>query len=153
MPPHFWQGPPSACQSRLSLSKKHQAKVQAEGKPHHRQAKAKLLVACLATYTCTFMRSLTHLERLEARCNHIFREVVAEAVNAVMLYSVEKDRSVMLPVARKAFYPGPPPFPMFHVASGSDFADLLATGSEWQGRTINKGLSSSLEDKNQEGYF
>jgi sulfate adenylyltransferase subunit 2 len=99
------------------------------------------------------MRSLTHLERLEARCNHIFREVVAEAVNAVMLYSVEKDRSVMLPVARKAFYPGPPPFPMFHVASGSDFADLLATGSEWQGRTINKGLSSSLEDKNQEGYF
>ena len=64
------------------------------------------------------MRSLTHLERLEAESIHIFREVVAEAENPVMLYSVGKDSSVMLHLARKAFYPAPPPFPMLHVASG-----------------------------------
>ena len=72
------------------------------------------------------MRSLTHLERLEAESIHIFREVVAEAENPVMLYSVGKDSSVMLHLARKAFYPAPVPFPMLHVASGWDFADLLA---------------------------
>lgn len=72
------------------------------------------------------MRTLTHLERLEAEAIHIFREVVAEASNPVMLYSVGKDSSVMLHLARKAFYPAPPPFPMLHVASGWDFQDLLA---------------------------
>ncbi|MFN9634643.1 MAG: phosphoadenosine phosphosulfate reductase family protein, partial [Erythrobacteraceae bacterium] len=72
------------------------------------------------------MRNLTHLERLEAESIHIFREVVAEAENPVMLYSVGKDSSVMLHLARKAFYPAPPPFPMLHVASGWDFGDLLA---------------------------
>ena len=72
------------------------------------------------------MRTLTHLERLEAEAIHIMREVVAEATNPVMLYSVGKDSSVMLHLARKAFHPAPPPFPMLHVASGWDFQDLLA---------------------------
>ena len=72
------------------------------------------------------MNPLSHLDRLEAESIHIFREVVAEAENPVMLYSVGKDSSVMLHLARKAFYPAPPPFPMLHVASGWDFADLLA---------------------------
>ena len=72
------------------------------------------------------MQSLTHLQRLEAEAIHIMREVVAEATNPVMLYSVGKDSSVMLHLARKAFYPAPPPFPMLHVASGWDFQDLLA---------------------------
>jgi len=71
------------------------------------------------------MRSLTHLQRLEAESIHIFREVVAESQNPVMLYSVGKDSSVMLHLARKAFYPAPPPFPMLHIASGWDFQDLL----------------------------
>ncbi|MDJ0979558.1 MAG: sulfate adenylyltransferase subunit CysD [Erythrobacter sp.] len=71
------------------------------------------------------MRSLTHLERLEAESIHIFREVVAETESPVMLYSVGKDSSVMLHLARKAFYPAPPPFPMLHVASGWDFQALL----------------------------
>jgi sulfate adenylyltransferase subunit 2 len=70
--------------------------------------------------------TLTHLERLEAESIHIFREVVAEVERPVMLYSVGKDSSVMLHLARKAFYPAPPPFPMLHVASGWDFQDLLA---------------------------
>jgi sulfate adenylyltransferase subunit 2 len=58
---------------------------------------------------------LTHLERLEAEAIHIMREVVAEAERPVMLYSVGKDSAVMLHLARKAFYPSPPPFPLLHV--------------------------------------
>ena len=60
-------------------------------------------------------RSLTHLERLEAERIHIMREVAAEAEKPVMLYSVGKDSAVMLHLARKAFYPSPPPFPLLHV--------------------------------------
>jgi sulfate adenylyltransferase subunit 2 len=60
-------------------------------------------------------RALTHLERLEAESIHIMREVVAEAEKPVMLYSVGKDSAVMLHLARKAFYPSPPPFPLLHV--------------------------------------
>ena len=62
----------------------------------------------------TFHR-LTHLERLEAESIHILREVVAEAERPVMLYSVGKDSAVMLHLAKKAFYPAPPPFPLLHV--------------------------------------
>jgi sulfate adenylyltransferase subunit 2 len=58
---------------------------------------------------------LTHLQQLEAESIHIFREVVAETDNPVMLYSVGKDSAVMLHLARKAFYPAPPPFPLLHV--------------------------------------
>ena len=58
---------------------------------------------------------LTHLDRLEAESIHILREVAAEATNPVMLYSVGKDSAVMLHLARKAFYPAPPPFPLLHV--------------------------------------
>jgi sulfate adenylyltransferase subunit 2 len=59
--------------------------------------------------------SLTHLEQLEAESIHIMREVVAETERPVMLYSVGKDSAVMLHLARKAFYPAPPPFPLLHV--------------------------------------
>jgi len=60
-------------------------------------------------------RSLTHLQRLEAESIHIMREAVAEAERPVMLYSVGKDSGVMLHLARKAFAPSPPPFPLLHV--------------------------------------
>jgi len=59
--------------------------------------------------------TLTHLQRLEAESFHILREVVAETEKPVMLYSVGKDSAVMLHLARKAFYPAPPPFPLLHV--------------------------------------
>jgi len=59
--------------------------------------------------------ALTHLQRLEAEAIHIMREVVAEADKPVMLYSVGKDSAVMLHLARKAFYPATPPFPLLHV--------------------------------------
>jgi sulfate adenylyltransferase subunit 2 len=59
--------------------------------------------------------TLTHLQRLEAEAIHIMREVVAECEKPVMLYSIGKDSSVLLHLARKAFYPSPPPFPLLHV--------------------------------------
>ncbi|WP_292070272.1 sulfate adenylyltransferase subunit CysD [Brevundimonas sp. UBA7534] len=58
---------------------------------------------------------LTHLQRLEAESIHIMREVAAEAERSVMLYSIGKDSAVMLHLARKAFYPSKPPFPLLHV--------------------------------------
>jgi len=61
------------------------------------------------------MSGLTHLQRLEAESIHILREVVAEAANPVMLYSIGKDSAVMLHLAKKAFAPGRPPFPLLHV--------------------------------------
>ena len=61
------------------------------------------------------MRALTHLDRLEAESIHIMRETVAEADRPVMLYSIGKDSAVMLHLARKAFFPGPLPFPLLHV--------------------------------------
>ena len=61
------------------------------------------------------MRTLTHLERLEAESIHIMREAVSESENPVMLYSVGKDSTVMLHLARKAFHPSPVPFPLLHV--------------------------------------
>jgi sulfate adenylyltransferase subunit 2 len=69
---------------------------------------------------------LTHLERLEAESIHIMREVVAEAEKPVMLYSVGKDSAVMLHLARKAFYPSPPPFPLLHVDTTWKFRAMYA---------------------------
>ncbi|RJF90865.1 sulfate adenylyltransferase subunit CysD [Sphingomonas cavernae] len=71
-------------------------------------------------------RTLTHLERLEAESIHILREVVAEAERPVMLYSVGKDSAVMLHLARKAFYPSPPPFPLLHVDTTWKFREMYA---------------------------
>ncbi len=69
---------------------------------------------------------LTHLQRLEAESIHIMREVVAEAERPVMLYSVGKDSACMLHLARKAFYPAPPPFPLLHVDTTWKFQDMYA---------------------------
>jgi sulfate adenylyltransferase subunit 2 len=59
--------------------------------------------------------AVTHLQRLESESMHIMREVVAECEKPVMLYSMGKDSAVMLHLARKAFYPSAPPFPLLHV--------------------------------------
>jgi sulfate adenylyltransferase subunit 2 len=66
----------------------------------------------------------TQLKRLEAESIHIIREAVAEAENPVMLYSVGKDSSVMLHLARKAFYPAPPPFTLLHVDTRYKFEEM-----------------------------
>jgi sulfate adenylyltransferase subunit 2 len=69
-------------------------------------------------------RLLTHLERLEAEAIHVLREVVAEADKPVMLYSIGKDSAVMLHLARKAFYPSPPPFSLLHVDTTWKFQEM-----------------------------
>ncbi|MCP4881992.1 MAG: sulfate adenylyltransferase subunit CysD [Gammaproteobacteria bacterium] len=66
----------------------------------------------------------SHLDRLEAESIHIMREVLAQAENPVMMYSVGKDSSVMLHLARKAFYPSPPPFPLLHVDTRWKFQEM-----------------------------
>jgi len=69
---------------------------------------------------------LTHLARLEAESIHIIREVAAECRNPVMLFSIGKDSMVMLHLARKAFYPAPPPFPVMHIDTTWKFQDMTA---------------------------
>ena len=83
-------------------------------------------------------RRLTHLERLEAESIHIMREAVAESERPVMLYSIGKDSGVMLHLARKAFAPSPPPFPLLHVDTTFkframyEFRDRMATESQME---------------------
>jgi len=72
------------------------------------------------------MKTLSHLQRLEAESIQIMREVVAEAEKPVMLYSIGKDSSVMLHIARKAFYPAVPPFPLLHVDTTWKFQEMYA---------------------------
>ena len=69
--------------------------------------------------------NLTHLKQLEAESVHIIREVAAEFDNPVMLYSIGKDSSVMLHLARKAFWPGRIPFPMLHVDTTWKFREMI----------------------------
>lgn len=69
---------------------------------------------------------LTHLQQLEAESIHIMREVVAQVDNPVMLYSIGKDSSVMLHLAKKAFFPALPPFPLLHVDTRWKFRDMYA---------------------------
>lgn len=68
---------------------------------------------------------ISHLKQLEAEAIHIMREVVATFDNPVMMYSVGKDSSVMLHLARKAFYPAPPPFPLLHVDTLWKFREMI----------------------------
>jgi sulfate adenylyltransferase subunit 2 len=71
-----------------------------------------------------------HHKRLEAEAIEIMREVVAEFAKPVMLYSIGKDSSVMLHVARKAFYPSPPPFPILHVDTTWKFREMISFRDE-----------------------
>ena len=69
---------------------------------------------------------MSYLSRLEAESIHVMREVVAECSSPVMLYSIGKDSSVMLHLARKAFLPGPIPFPLMHIDTGWKFREMIA---------------------------
>ncbi|WP_434927087.1 sulfate adenylyltransferase subunit CysD [Shewanella sp. HL-SH5] len=70
-------------------------------------------------------RTLSHLQQLEAESIQIIREVAAEFDNPVMMYSIGKDSSVMLHLARKAFYPGKIPFPLMHIDTGWKFKEMI----------------------------
>lgn len=70
-------------------------------------------------------RRLTHLQWLESESIHVLREVAGEFRNPVLLYSIGKDSSVLLHLARKAFYPAPLPFPLLHVDTGYKFPEMI----------------------------
>ena len=77
------------------------------------------------------MTTLSDLDRLEAESIHILREVAAEAASPVMLYSIGKDSAVMLHLAKKAFFPAPPPFPLLHVdTTWTGCAPMPGAGSQ-----------------------
>ena len=86
---------------------------------------------------------LSHLERLEAESMHIIREVAAECRNPVMLYSIGKDSSVMLHLARKAFLPAPPPFPLMHIDTTWKFREMI----EFRDRTAAAGVVDEAVDR------
>jgi sulfate adenylyltransferase subunit 2 len=92
-------------------------------------------------------RALTHLSQLEAESIHIIREVVAEFENPVMLYSIGKDSAVMLHLARKAFYPAKPPFPLMHVDTTWKFREMI----EFRDRTAHECGFDLLIHTNEEG--
>ncbi|MGB3727187.1 MAG: sulfate adenylyltransferase subunit CysD [Glaciecola sp.] len=93
------------------------------------------------------MPSITHLKQLEAESIHIFREVAAEFENPVMLYSVGKDSSVLLHLARKAFAPGTIPFPLLHVDTTWKFKEMISFRDEM----AKKHNLNLLVHTNQEG--
>ena len=94
----------------------------------------------------------THLKQLEAESTHIIREVAAEFSNPVMLYSIGKDSSVMLHLARKAFAPAKPPFPLLHVDTTWKFRDMITfrnqmakqAGMELIVHTNQEGLAANI---------
>src|SRR5882672_12567947 len=91
---------------------------------HRRQG---MRPACRATQRRrkVLTENWTHLEALEAESIYIIREVVAQFRNPVLLYSIGKDSSVLVHLARKAFYPGPIPFPLLHVDTGYKFREMI----------------------------
>lgn len=91
--------------------------------------------------------SVTHLKQLEAESIHIFREVAAEFDNPVMLYSVGKDSSVLLHLARKAFAPGKIPFPLLHVDTTWKFREMI----EFRDQIAKKHDLDLMVHINQEG--
>lgn len=76
------------------------------------------------------MATMTHLDALEAESIHILREVAAAFEKPVMMYSIGKDSSVMLHLARKAFFPGKIPFPLLHVDTTWKFREMIAFRDE-----------------------
>jgi len=90
---------------------------------------------------------MTHLKQLEAESIHIIREVAAEFENPVMLYSIGKDSSVMLHLARKAFYPARPPFPLMHIDTTWKFREMI----EFRDRIALEYGFDLLVHTNQEG--
>ena len=87
------------------------------------------------------------LNYLESESIHIFREVAAEAINPVFLYSIGKDSSVMLHLALKAFYPAKPPFRFLHVDTNWKFQEMI----KFRDLTITQQGLDLIVHKNKEG--
>lgn len=90
---------------------------------------------------------LAHLDVLEAESIHIFREAVAQFRKPVLLYSIGKDSTVLLHLARKAFYPAKPPFPLLHVDTTWKFRDMIA----FRDRTVRELGLDLIVHTNEQG--
>jgi sulfate adenylyltransferase subunit 2 len=90
---------------------------------------------------------LTHLDLLEAESIHIFREAAAQFRKPVLLYSIGKDSTVLLHLARKAFYPAKPPFPLLHVDTTWKFRDMIA----FRDRTVRELGLELIVHTNRDG--
>jgi sulfate adenylyltransferase subunit 2 len=97
--------------------------------------------------TALSVRTLGHLDRLEAESIHIMRETVAECERPVMLYSIGKDSAAMLHVAMKAFYPSKPPFPLMHINTTWKFREMI----EFRDRLAKELGVELIEHINQKG--
>ena len=93
------------------------------------------------------MSEYSHLDELEAEAIYIIREVAAQCEKPVMLYSIGKDSSVMLHLARKAFYPEKPPFPFLHVNTTWKFKEMI----KFRDETAKKFGLDMIEYINQDG--
>ena len=113
----------------------------------HAPAREPAAQAAGAAQASPSTQRLTHLQQLEAESIHILREVAAEFSNPVMLYSIGKDSSVMLHLARKAFYPGPPPFPLMHINTTWKFREMI----EFRDRMAAEVGMELIEHINEEG--
>ena len=90
---------------------------------------------------------LSHLRQLEAESIHIIREVAAEFDNPVMMYSIGKDSSVMVQLARKAFHPGKLPFPLLHIDTTWKFKEMI----RFRDKFVKDNGLNLLVHTNQEG--
>lgn len=93
------------------------------------------------------MSEYSHLDELEAEAIYIIREVAAQCEKPVMLYSIGKDSSVMLHLARKVFYPEKPPFPFLHVNTTWKFKEMI----KFRDETAKKFGLDMIEYINQDG--
>jgi sulfate adenylyltransferase subunit 2 len=91
--------------------------------------------------------TFSHLGQLEAESIYLFREVVAECANPVMLYSIGKDSSVLLHLARKAFFPSKLPFPVLHVDTTWKFREMI----EFRGKIVEDYGLDLIVYTNQHG--
>jgi sulfate adenylyltransferase subunit 2 len=90
---------------------------------------------------------ITHLDLLEAESIHIFREAAAQFRKPVLLYSIGKDSTVLLHLARKAFYPAKPPFPLLHIDTTWKFRDMIA----FRDRTVREHGLELIVHVNEQG--
>ena len=90
---------------------------------------------------------MTHLEQLEAEAVHIVREVASELEHPVLLFSGGKDSIVLLHLARKAFRPGPVPFPVMHVDTGHNFPEVI----EFRDREVPDVVVASVQESIEAG--
>ncbi len=105
------------------------------------------VISLAHTATSAVAERSLHLARLEAESIHILREVAAEFDNPVMLYSIGKDSSVILHLARKAFFPSKPPFPLLHIDSTWEFREMIEFREQYARRQLGLDVIAYVNEQ------